>query len=204
MINIYITNYNDTFSETSIISRTSSTALSNEARIQRTLLDLDRRGYFALLAASSSCSTIFRYSSKPPSMLFTDPLPQTHNSLHTSLINRSSCDTRITPPLYLLMAFPKASMVSMSRWFVGSSRTRKFGLPMHIRAKATRDFCPPDKLPTVCKAKSPETPKLPNCLRYSSAGFPKLKQQIRFQSLVVTVSPDDVYYFYFEPDLLKL
>jgi hypothetical protein len=70
------------------------------------------------------------------------------------------------------MAFPSASIVSMSRWFVGSSSTRKLGLPMHILAKATRDFCPPDKLATVCKAISPVIPKLPNWRRYSSTGLP--------------------------------
>lgn len=42
--------------------------------------------------------------------------------------------------VYLLIAFPKASMVSISKWLVGSSRTRKLGRPMHILAKATRDF----------------------------------------------------------------
>lgn len=77
--------------------------------------------------------------------------------------------------LYLLIPLPRASMVSMSKWFVGSSSTRKFGIPMHMRAKATRDFCPPDRLPTVCKAISPDTPKLPNCLRYSSTGLPEHK-----------------------------
>jgi hypothetical protein len=74
--------------------------------------------------------------------------------------------------VYLFMAFPSASIVSMSRWFVGSSSTRKFGLPMHILAKATRDFWPPDKLATVCKAMSPVIPKLPNWRRYSSTGLP--------------------------------
>ena len=48
--------------------------------------------------------------------------------------------------LYLLMALPRASMVSMSKWFVGSSRIRKFGLYANNTAKATLDFWPPDKL----------------------------------------------------------
>lgn len=47
---------------------------------------------------------------------------------------------------------------------------------MHILAKATLDFCPPDKLAMVCNAKSPDTPKLPNCLRYSSIGLPSNKK----------------------------
>jgi hypothetical protein len=61
---------------------------------------------------------------------------------------------------------------------VGSSSTKKFGWPIHIREKATLDFCPPDKLATVCRAKSPDTPKLPNCRLYSSIGFPKLQKEI--------------------------
>lgn len=127
-----------------------------------------------LLAASNSCSTILLYSSKPPSILLTEPPPHTHSSLHTIRINLSSWETKITPPLYLLIAFPNASIVSISRWLVGSSRTRKLGVPMHILAKATLDFCPPDRLPTVCKARSPDTPKLPSCLLYSSMGLPTI------------------------------
>ena len=37
-------------------------------------------------------------------------------------------------------------MDSMSKWFVGSSRIRKFGLYANNTAKATLDFWPPDKL----------------------------------------------------------
>lgn len=51
-----------------------------------------------LIWASKSRSTKRLYSSKPPSMLLTQPFPQTHSSLHTTRIRRSSCDTRITPP----------------------------------------------------------------------------------------------------------
>ncbi len=34
----------------------------------------------------------------------------------------------------------------MSRWLVGSSRMRKLGWWPHSTAKATRDFCPPERL----------------------------------------------------------
>ena len=44
------------------------------------------------------------------------------------------------------MALPRASMVSMSRWLVGSSRIRKLGRCAHKMAKATLDFCPPERL----------------------------------------------------------
>lgn len=45
---------------------------------------------------------------------------------------------------------------------------------MHILENATRDFWPPDKLATVWSARSPDTPKLPSCLLYSSVGLPEI------------------------------
>lgn len=72
------------------------------------------------------------------------------------------------------MALPRASIVSMSKWLVGSSRTRKFGFDMHILANATLDFWPPDRLPTLCRAKSPDIPKPPNWRLYSSTFLPAI------------------------------
>ena len=89
---------------------------------------------------------------------YTFPLLQTHSSWQTILSKRSSWDTKITPPLYLkvhclwinfeytqkwqfwvdpylMSACPRASMVSMSKWLVGSSRIRKLGLCPHSTAK---------------------------------------------------------------------
>ena len=48
--------------------------------------------------------------------------------------------------LNFLMALPNASMVSMSKWFVGSSKMRKLGTCANKTANATLDFWPPDKL----------------------------------------------------------
>lgn len=61
-------------------------------------------------------------------MLFTVPLAHTHSSLHTIRIKRSSWLTRITPPVNFVIPLPSASIDSMSKWFVGSSSTRKLGL----------------------------------------------------------------------------
>ena len=72
-------------------------------------------------------------------------------------ISWTHCPTTFAPPcigsnkhekftLYPLMAFARASIVSMSKWLVGSSRMRKFGRWAQRIANATRDFCPPDKL----------------------------------------------------------
>lgn len=71
-------------------------------------------------------------------------------------------------------ALPKASIDSISKWFVGSSSTKKFGIAAHINANATLDFCPPDKELIDCKAKLPLIPKLPSILLYSSIGFPEI------------------------------
>lgn len=62
-----------------------------------------------LETSANSVSTIFRYSSKPPSILFTVPLPQTHNSLQTLRINRSSWDTSMTPP------YNKSNMIGVKQ-----------------------------------------------------------------------------------------
>ena len=52
----------------------------------------------------------------------------------------------MTLTLNFRIAFPRASIVSMSKWLVGSSKIKKLGLWPHNIAKATRDFWPPDKL----------------------------------------------------------
>mmetsp|Transcript_87742 Transcript_87742/g.220835 ORF Transcript_87742/g.220835 Transcript_87742/m.220835 type:complete len:154 (-) Transcript_87742:2530-2991(-) len=52
------------------------------------------------------------------------------------------------------------SMVSMSRWLVGSSRTIKCGLHCTAIAKATRLFCPPLSVFTCRSAMSPRMPML--------------------------------------------
>lgn len=62
-----------------------------------------------------------------------------------SRMSRSSCVTMITPPLYSLMASAKASIDSISRLLVGSSRINTSGPLRHSSASATRAFCPPDK-----------------------------------------------------------
>ena len=47
-----------------------------------------------------------------------------------------------------------------------------------ITAKATRLFCPPDKLVIGRKANSPVTPYRPKCVRYSTSNFPKKKHSV--------------------------
>ena len=68
-----------------------------------------------------SFSTSLTYSGSPPSILQTFPLLQTQSSWQTIVINRWSWLTRMTPPSYLDSPRPRASIVSMSRWLVGSS-----------------------------------------------------------------------------------
>ena len=62
-------------------------------------------------------------------------------------------DSTVTvPTLYSQRALPRASMVWMSRWLVGSSMMRKLGPWPHSTANATRDFWPPDRESIFCRA----------------------------------------------------
>mmetsp|Transcript_1874 Transcript_1874/g.7516 ORF Transcript_1874/g.7516 Transcript_1874/m.7516 type:complete len:271 (-) Transcript_1874:1690-2502(-) len=79
----------------------------------------------------------------------------------TSEISRSSCDTSTTPPSKLFSAIASASMVSRSRWFVGSSRSMMWGCFHASSANARRDFWPPDRNLTGLVASSPLRPNLP-------------------------------------------
>ena len=47
---------------------------------------------------------------------------------------------------------------------------------IHIWAKATLLFCPPERLATGRNAKSPEMPNEPSCARYSSVVLPEIKK----------------------------
>lgn len=77
----------------------------------------------------------------------------------------------------------------LPRWLVGSSSMRICGLEesfdihsaqsrkfpyffIHIKLKATRHFCPPDKLITFCMAVSPVIPNRPSSVRYCSVVLP--------------------------------
>ena len=61
-------------------------------------------------------------------------------------ISLKSWDTRIMPPSKSLMASARASMVSMSRWLVGSSRRSRWGHCQDSQAKVTRQRWPSDRL----------------------------------------------------------
>mmetsp|Transcript_26699 Transcript_26699/g.35576 ORF Transcript_26699/g.35576 Transcript_26699/m.35576 type:complete len:95 (-) Transcript_26699:1042-1326(-) len=72
------------------------------------------------------------------------------------------------------MASISASVVSRSRWLVGSSRISMWGLRYMAQARQSRHFCPPDIVCIFCFGRtSPPRPKLARYLRNSSAcAFP--------------------------------
>mmetsp|Transcript_31492 Transcript_31492/g.74851 ORF Transcript_31492/g.74851 Transcript_31492/m.74851 type:complete len:98 (-) Transcript_31492:2129-2422(-) len=72
------------------------------------------------------------------------------------------------PPSNFFTASMSESMVSMSRWFVGSSRRRMCGTDHVALQKATRLFCPPDSVRMGCVCQWPDMPKRPIRLRTSS------------------------------------
>ena len=68
-------------------------------------------------------------------------------------------------PWYSVMASAKASIDSMSRLFVGSSRMTTSGADNVNSARATLDFWPPDKSFIAMVWACETRPKEPNCLR---------------------------------------
>mmetsp|Transcript_61432 Transcript_61432/g.164334 ORF Transcript_61432/g.164334 Transcript_61432/m.164334 type:complete len:155 (-) Transcript_61432:1070-1534(-) len=64
----------------------------------------------------------------------------------------------------------RASMVSMSRWLVGSSMISRCGFSHIARARLTRNFWPPESVLINWKGRtSPERPKCPKCCRIRSS-----------------------------------
>lgn len=53
-----------------------------------------------------------------------------------------------------------------------SSNSRTCGFCIDKTENATRDFCPPDRVASVCRPVIPVIWKLPRCERYSCSVFP--------------------------------
>mmetsp|Transcript_132593 Transcript_132593/g.264619 ORF Transcript_132593/g.264619 Transcript_132593/m.264619 type:complete len:223 (+) Transcript_132593:223-891(+) len=126
------------------------------------------------LVMNSSLS-ISLYSSKEPSNTVTRPGTflfgpgiTTQSSSATIETRRSSWLTSTTPPSNLFNAMARPSMVSRSKWFVGSSKSNKWGVDHASSANARRLFWPPLRCFTGCNAKSPWRPKRPRYFRASS------------------------------------
>mmetsp|Transcript_2036 Transcript_2036/g.6501 ORF Transcript_2036/g.6501 Transcript_2036/m.6501 type:complete len:254 (-) Transcript_2036:379-1140(-) len=122
-----------------------------------------------------SSRSIFLYSSKEPSKTVTEPGISllgpgmtTHNSSATMETSLSSWLTRTTPPSNLFSAMARPSIVSRSRWFVGSSKSMMWGADQASSAKASRLFCPPLRFFTGFSARSPWRPNRPRYFRASS------------------------------------
>ena len=81
----------------------------------------------------------------------------------TASSSARSCDTRRTVPGNASSAASSASRLSRSRWFVGSSRTRKFAPEATRSASARRRRSPPDSAVTARSCVSqPEKRKRPS------------------------------------------
>ena len=65
--------------------------------------------------------------------------------VHTCWISLKSWLTSIMPPSNSLTASANASIVSISRWLVGSSRNNMWGFCQASQAKHTRHFWPSDR-----------------------------------------------------------
>ena len=76
----------------------------------------------------------------------------------TRFMNSRSCEVMSSAPGSDFRKFSSQTIDSMSRWFVGSSRSRTSGLPSSTRAIATRIFQPPESAPTspsICASSKP-------------------------------------------------
>ena len=92
-------------------------------------------------------------------------------SWHSALrISRESWLTRTTPPSYCVSASPRASILSMSKLFVGSSRTMMCGAASASPANTTRAFCPPERSRISIVCAWPSRPNRPKRAR----AFPSL------------------------------
>mmetsp|Transcript_65890 Transcript_65890/g.189586 ORF Transcript_65890/g.189586 Transcript_65890/m.189586 type:complete len:230 (+) Transcript_65890:120-809(+) len=126
------------------------------------------------LEMNSSLSAALYSSNEPsktvtvPGLSLVGPGITTHNSSATRETSRSSWLTSTTPPSNLFKAIAKPSIVSKSKWLVGSSNSRRCGVLQASSAKASRLFWPPLRCFTGCSARSPCKPKRPKYFRASS------------------------------------
>ena len=89
----------------------------------------------------------------------------------TVCINWWSCDVKIIFPGNLLIPSFNAVILSISKWFVGSSNIKKFAPESIILDNTHLTFSPPDSTFTPFNASSPENNILPKkLLTYVSSG----------------------------------
>ena len=73
--------------------------------------------------------------------------------------NQRSWETKTIAPSNSRSASSSASRASRSRWFVGSSRRRRFAPPKTMRASDRRPFSPPESVAIFWKTSSPRKSK---------------------------------------------
>mmetsp|Transcript_73553 Transcript_73553/g.202036 ORF Transcript_73553/g.202036 Transcript_73553/m.202036 type:complete len:229 (-) Transcript_73553:611-1297(-) len=96
------------------------------------------------------------------------PLLTTHSSSATISMRRSSWETNTTPPSKWLRAIARASIVSRSRWLVGSSSSSRLHGVSIMRHSATRAFSPPDSVESLSLTLSSLNMNLPSNARSCS------------------------------------
>src|SRR4051812_28330836 len=114
-----------------------------------------RRGFaFSLCgggaeAASTGSARCWAYSAQPPSHERSPPYSIASSRWATASSRARSCETSRTVPGKASSAPSSASRLSRSRWFVGSSRTRKFAPEATASASASRRRSPPESTVTA-------------------------------------------------------
>ena len=102
------------------------------------------------------------YSPNAPSRSRSRPSSIAIVRVASASISARSCETSRMVPEYSVSASSSASRLSMSRWLVGSSSTRKFAPDTTTRASASRRRSPPESTSTGFSTCSPENRKRPS------------------------------------------
>ncbi|BAT09539.1 Os09g0572450 [Oryza sativa Japonica Group] len=107
-----------------------------------------------------------------PSHLVTACFSHTHISCATWLISLKSWLTSTSPPSHSFSASARESIVSMSRWFVGSSSSSMCGSLHANHANITLLLCPSDRFLIGITCAFPDNPNLPMAALILSSSFP--------------------------------
>ena len=108
-------------------------------------------------STASSCAFFSLYLAKLPS--YERSVPRSSSTMRVAMLSkkRRSWVMTMRMPEKPRSRFSSQIIASMSRWLVGSSSSNTSGFCTHAWARATRFFCPPDRLPMRSFSGSPSS-----------------------------------------------
>jgi len=135
----------DFFYKNVIITSLRKESLTDSVKIKLPSADIFTYRYL-LKVSKKNCPRTVRNIWKNKCITFSPNTVYITECDRTCEISLKSWLTIIIPPSKSLIASASASMVSMSRWLVGSSSSRRCGRCHASQAKITRHRCPSDRL----------------------------------------------------------